>query len=73
MLGYKIFYYREACSIPLDDSVVLTGGSCSFFGVKTVSLYNTGGWVRNIPSLKTGRSGHGCSSFTTGGEQVSNF
>ena len=26
--------------------------------------------MRDMPSLNTGRYGHGCSSFTTGGEQV---
>merc|ERR1711894_641748 len=35
-----------------------------------VSLYNRGGWVRDMPSLNTGRYGHGCSSFSTVGEQI---
>ena len=61
------YNYRYACSIPLDDEVVLTGGNG---GKKRVSLYNDDGWVRDMPSLKTGRIDHGCSSFWTEGEQV---
>ena len=47
--------------------MVLTGGR---FTLTTVSLYNTGGWVRDLSSLNTGRVGHGCTSYSTGGEQV---
>ena len=61
------FHYRRACSIPLVDEVVLTGGS----ETRTrVSLYSTGGWVRDMSSLNTGRANHGCTSYSTGGEQV---
>ena len=63
----KYFHYRHACSISLGDEVVLTGGS----DTKTrVSLYNKDGWVRDMPSLNTGRIGHGCTTYSTGGEQV---
>jgi len=57
----------QACSIPLGDEVVLTGG---WNTLTTVSLYNRGGWVRDMPSLNTGRKLHGCTSYSTGGEQV---
>ena len=58
---------RQACSIPLDDEVVLTGGVET---LTTVSLYTTTGWVRDMPIMKTGRYNHGCTSYSTGGEQV---
>ena len=58
---------RHACSIPLGDEVVLTGG---WDTLTRVSLYNTGGWVRDLSSLNTGRWSHGCTSYSTGGEQV---
>ena len=63
----NFFHYRYACSIPLGDKVVLTGG---VYTLTIVSLYNTGGWVRDLPSLNTGRYKHGCTSYSTGGEQV---
>merc|ERR1712176_510123 len=55
------------CSISLGDEVVLSGGS---EGQTRVSLYNRGGWVRDMPSLNTGRYSHGCTSYSTRGEQV---
>jgi len=57
----------HACSISLGDEVVITGGKLT---QTRVSLYNRGGWVRNMPSLNTGRFEHGCTSYSTGGEQV---
>jgi len=57
---------RRACSIPLGEDVVLTGGMDT---LKTVSRYNEGGWVRDIFSLNTGRRNHGCTSYSTGEEQ----
>merc|ERR1711862_853727 len=58
---------RDACSIALGDEMVLTGGDWT---QTTVSLYNMGGWVRDMPSLNTRRHNHGCTSYSTGGEQV---
>jgi len=55
-----------ACSIPLGDEVVITGG---YVSGTTVSLYNKDGWVRDMPSLNAGRIGHGCTTYSTGGEQ----
>merc|ERR1719234_1924279 len=54
---------RRACSIPLGDEVILTGGMDT---LKTVSRYNEGGWVRDMSSLNTGRRNHGCTSYSTG-------
>ena len=46
--------YREACSIPLENTVILTGG---YFTPTTVSEYNTEGWVRDLAPLTHGRHG----------------
>ena len=47
--------------------MVLTGGRENG---TIVSQYNTDGWVRDLSSLNTGRYDHGCTSYSTGGEQV---
>ena len=61
--------YREACSIPLENTVILTGG---YFTETTVSEYNTEGWVRDLAPLTHGRDGHACISFlSASGERVS--
>ena len=61
------FNYRTACSISLDDHVVITGGS---YTQKIVSRYNENGWVEDLPSLTQGRFQHGCTAFMSAGEQV---
>ena len=65
--GHHVIYYRYACSISLDDHVVITGGSRT---LTTVSRYEESGFVRNMPDLRQGRWGHGCTAFLSGGEQV---
>ena len=60
---------RWACSIPLDDSVILTGG---WNTLTTVSEYNTTGWMRDLAPLTQGRRVHSCTSFlSASGERVS--
>ena len=55
----------------MNEEVVVTGGSDGDENaLKRVSLYGKDGWVRDMPRLRTGRQYHGCSSFSTGGEQV---
>ena len=63
----KNVYYRYACSISLTNTVIITGGS---FNRSIVSRYDKDGWVEDLPSLKVGREAHGCSQFSSGGEQV---
>ena len=63
-------YYRLACSIPLGDEVVLTGGQWTVVFLTTVSRYDKDGWAEDMPSLNQGRWGHGCTAFMSGGEQV---
>ena len=52
---------RSACSIPTDDNeVIITGGVDT---LSTVSLYNINGWIRDLPSLNTGRFVHACGQY----------
>ena len=61
--------YRYACSIPLDDKVIVTGG---YYTLTTVSEYNTDGWMRDLANLTQGRRVHSCTSFlSASGERVS--
>ena len=66
----KYFNISDACSISLGDEVAVTGG---FGALTTVSRYNRDGWVEDMPSLVTGRKGHGCSRYISGGEQVRHY
>ena len=67
LIGHHVIYYRYACSITLDDHVVITGG---YDTMTRVSRYEESGFVRNMPSLNNGRDNHGCTSFLSGGQQV---
>ena len=62
-----IFYYSWACGIPLEDSVIVTGGYDTF---NTVSVYNVEGWLEDLPPLNTGRFHHACSSYLSGETRV---
>ena len=64
-----IFSY--ACSIQLEETVILTGGQVT---KNTVSVYTTEGWIEDLPDLLTGRSSHGCGHFVNSdNEMVSIF
>ena len=63
-----IIYYREACSIQLEDTVIVTGGLHSYTRVQE---YNLQGSVARLPDLNTGRSLHTCGHYTHNGQMVS--
>merc|ERR1711976_131901 len=67
--GFKLEYDTwGACNIATDDNqLIITGGEGT---KKTVSLYNREGWVRNLASLNTGRSGHACGKFKNSDNDV---
>ena len=56
-----------ACAIPDLDTLVITGGGDS---LTTVSRYNVGGWLEDLPGLITGRHWHACAGYTSGGRKV---
>jgi len=60
----------KACSISLDDEVVITGGRNFPKALTRVSRYDRDGVMRNMPSLNQGRYEHACASYFTLGEQV---
>ena len=62
-----VFYYRFACAIALEDSVMVTGGSST---LTTVSVYNVQGWQNDLSPLNTGRRDHACSSYWSGETKV---
>ena len=45
-----------------DRTVVITGG---FYTMRTVTEYSEGGRYDVFPELRTGRWGHGCSSYVS--------
>ena len=60
---------RWACSIQLQEKVILTGGQ---FTATMVTVYNTEGWVEELPRLNQGRYRHGCGHFVnTDNKEVS--
>ena len=63
-------FYRLACSIPDPSSatVLVTGGWPTF---ATVSRYGLEGWLEDLPPLNVGRREHGCGSYVSGGDLVS--
>ena len=60
-------YCSYACAIPDDESVVMTGGVATS---NTVSVYNTQGWLEDLPSLNMGRYQHACTSYMSGENKV---
>ena len=51
--------YRQQCAIPLDSTVLLTGGYSGDF-LDYVTEYSTEGLVWEWPRLRQGRDNHGC-------------
>ena len=51
----------------MEETVILTGGETS---ETQVTVYNTEGWVADLPSLNQGRYGHGCGYFVNTDNQV---
>ena len=63
-----ISFLRNACGITLgDNEYVLTGG---YFTSQIVSKYSKNGWQEDLPKLKVGRRGHGCSAYTRNDKMV---
>jgi len=58
---------NEACAIELDDKVIVTGGVKNSL---TVSVYNTAGWVEDLPNMQQGRFDHGCGHFINSNNEM---
>ena len=51
---------RYACSIQLEEVVIMTGG---YYTLQLVTVYNKEGWVEDLTSLNQGRRSHGCGHY----------
>ena len=60
---------RDACGIGLMETVVVTGGGRSF-SRSTVMVYNTSGFVEQLPDLRTPRRDHACGHYVDSNNQV---
>jgi len=67
--SFKMKYLTTAaCSIPMGDTVVITGG---VYSGTTVSVYGRRGWTGDLGPLTFRRFNHGCTSFLSDrGERV---
>ena len=61
---------RYACGIPDGEQLIITGGVSEGRNIDNVHVYDTNGWVRDLPSLNLARSDHACASFMANGERV---
>ena len=51
---------RQACTIQLEESVIITGGK---YEEKRVEQYNLAGSMGRLPDLKTYRQTHACGLY----------
>ena len=63
----KCLYFRYACSIQLNEKVIVIGGE---YTETTVSVYDIGGWVEDLPVLNTGRWDHGCGHYVDNNNDI---
>ena len=62
-----IYNYRLACSIQLEDTVIVTGGK---YSLTRVQEYNLQGSVARLPDLNTGRYYHACGHYVHDDKQI---
>ena len=55
-------FFSQACSIELEDRVVVTGGG-GYYDGNRVQVYNISGLVETLPNINTPRVGHACGQF----------
>ena len=60
---------RDACGIGLMETVVVTGGG-GVYSKNTTLVYNTSGFVEQLPDLITPRKEHACGHYVDGNNQV---
>ena len=57
----RLSHLRFGCLISEGESFLLTGGASNPY---VSTRYNITGWVKDLNSLNTGRTRHGCSRYT---------
>ena len=55
--------FSGACTIDLEDEVILTGGVIKSEESSIVSLYDEDGWIRDLPNLQSSRRDHACGHY----------
>ena len=70
--SFTILILRQACSIQLENSVIVTGGHTRSTDVShgRVQEYNLQGSVARLPDLNTGRRNHACGHYIHNGQTV---
>ena len=63
---------RDACSIGLMETVVVTGGGI-VHSQSTVEVYNTSGIVEQLPDMRTPRREHACGHYVDSNNHVVNW
>ena len=56
-------YFSKACSIELEDLVVVTGGIASGVIRTRVPVYSTSGAGEKLPDMNTARYNHACGHY----------
>ena len=73
MLNFEYCLYLSlACTIKLQEEVIITGGGTGSQTSNRVEVYNTDGWVREMPKLNTARSYHACGHYTNADDKIVN-
>ena len=62
--------FSAACTIELDDKVIVTGGAINW---ARVDVYNIDGWVMELPSLIQGRRNSGCGHYVNSDDKMVNY
>ena len=66
--------YRQACSIELDDKVIITGGwKSGGLGIETVAVYDENGFVEYLPDMNFNRQDHGCGHYINSNNEIVSF
>ena len=77
--GPRVYIYRGACAIQLEDSVVVTGGyapkntpfsEAPYKAFRRVQRYNLAGSLGRLPDLGHGRYDHTCGHYVQDGRVV---
>ena len=62
-------YFSQACTIQLDEEVLVTGG---YDNPTRVDVYTIDGWSRELPQLNNGRNQHGCGQYINTDDKMVN-
>ena len=68
------YYSSFACGIPLEDTIVVTGGlQLNAVPGSRVQVYNTSGEAEQLPDINTPRHDHACGHYIRDDKMVSMY